>query len=340
VLDAVRAVAIVLVVIYHSRNYTWVLPAGSTAAMRWLYAAVAELVLVPVPTFVVISGVVMANRPREGEAGRSFLGQRLRRVAVPLVLVDHRPLPPSPRAAALDLVLGRRWYPLYFLVVALQLYALTALLPRRATRRWQVAVVLVGAQLLADVVIQVYFAVHPDRLAPVSSAASYFGIFWCGYFAVGLLASSRLSQLLAAGWRTRLATGAAAVTSFAWLTVIATTGGALSYYQSPLHFVFACATTLCAAWALQALPRPWLAALAWLGVASFGIYLCHGLVLPVLGATVPHHWLLGAGRSALLHWAAFSTAGLIGAIALALAMRRIGPLRPLLGESRTPGTAS
>ncbi|GAC1328195.1 MAG: hypothetical protein NVSMB17_03310 [Candidatus Dormibacteria bacterium] len=343
VLDAIRAVAIVLVVVYHARNYTWQLPAGSSAAMRWLFAVVAEVVLVPVPAFVVISGVVMASRPRVGEGRGAFVGQRLRRVGIPLlcwsalaiavsVLVDHAAPPDGAVAAALDLLLGRRWYPLYFLVVALQLYALAAFLPRRPDRRRKVAIALIAVQVVADLAIQLYFVARPDQLAPVSRAASYFGIFWCGYFVVGVLAAPRLKELLAAGVRTRLAVTTVALVSFAWLVVIATTGGALSYYQSPIHFVFASATTLCAGWALQALPRRWLAGLAWLGLASFGIYLCHGLVLPVLGAVVPHHWIQGVGTRALLHWGAFSAAGLLGATALTVGLRRIGPLRPLLGE--------
>ena len=125
--------------------------------------------------------------------------------------------------------------------------------------------------------------------------------------------------------------------SMAWVVGIARDGGALSYYQSPLHMVLAASVALLGLWTLPALPARGRRVLAGVGVVSFGVYLGHGVVLPVVA------WIAGPGRQlqpatglAWLTWLGITAATLAGTLVLQRVLRAAAPGRWLLGEPPRP----
>ena len=350
--DMVRGVAIAVVIAFHSRNYSLVLPPqpGTVTSIAW--AALTQLFLVPVPVFIILSGLVLGGRPRATESRRGFAADRLRRLLIPLaawslvavlvsVTIQGLSRPSGTWDWVSTLLFGSRWYPLYFLVAALQLSLIVAVLPRARRSRDAAALGLIGLQLAAVGALQIVVHLRPDDLAPISAQSSYLALSWTGYFALGLLAAPRLARIRAASAAVRVATCAAAVASWAWIAEIARAGGALSYYQSPLHMVFTTAMALLGLWWLPALPAAVRRGLAALGVVSFGVYLAHGLVLPGIA------WLAGPGRQlqpALgghwLDWLGVSAATLAGALLAQRLLRATALGRLVLGEParsrRTP----
>ena len=349
--DMLRGLAIAVVIAFHSRNYSLVLPPQPSTATSIAWAALTQLFLVPVPVFIILSGLVLGGRPRATESRAGFAADRLRRLLIPLsawsllailvsVTIQGRARPSGVWDWVSTVLFGGRWYPLYFLVAALQLSLIVAVLPRERRRRDLAGLGLIAVQLAAVCALQIVVHLRPDDLAPVSAQAAYLALSWTGYFALGLLAAPRLARIQAAPTAVRIATCTVAVLSWAWIAEIARSGGALSYYQSPLHMVFTTAMALLGVWWLPALPAAARRALAALGVVSFGVYLTHGLVLPGVA------WLAGPGRQlqpALgghwLDWLGVSAATLTGALLAQRLLRTTALGRLVLGDPARPRRA-
>ena len=347
--DILRGLAIAVVVAFHSRNYSLVLPAAPGTPTTLAWATLTEIFLVPVPVFVILSGLVLAGRPGAAEGRAGFARRRLRRLLVPLaawslvglvvsVTLQARTGPSGVYDWLSSIALGTRWYPLYFLVVAIQLSVLVATLPRGRGDRDRAALGLLAVQLVAVGALQVVVHLRPDQLAPVSAQAAYLAVSWTGYFGLGLLAAPRLDRLRAAPPPLRLLTGAVALGMLAWLVAIARDGGALSYYQSPLHMALATSLALLGLWTLPALPAVLRRGLAGLGAASFGVYLAHGLVLPLVAWIAGPGWQLQpATGTAWLRWLTIAAATLAGSLLLQRLLARFAAGRALLGD---PGGGS
>jgi peptidoglycan/LPS O-acetylase OafA/YrhL len=200
-LDAVRALAVLLVIAIHADHW----PFQDAGVDRAVWSSVDLLARVAVPWFVVLSGFLLAHRrPANGSSGE-FLGRRLRRSLLPWVawtpaylLVGFFVTGEIPRdwadvATWLELGAGHLW----FLLLIPQLYVVLLVWPR-SPRGTAVAGV---AALLVQVALSAYRLSAPAG-APLNGVFLPFGFelapFWIGYFGVGAALGARLGP---AGFR-------------------------------------------------------------------------------------------------------------------------------------------
>jgi surface polysaccharide O-acyltransferase-like enzyme len=340
-----RGIAIVFVVMLHATAIGWhVLPVSVSDA--WLHAVVGTLVLVCVPTFFLVMGVVLAGRPRRGEGRAPFAIRRAVRLALPLFAFSWLALAVSVGvtygSVPHDIVdwlgvvlLGNRWFPLYFVVVALQLSLLVAVLPRTSRARTRAILALIGLQVASEAVwLFITAGSSYQRLVQAQMIADYIPTFWAGYLGIGMLAAPHLDTLLHPPPRMRRLTLAAALVIAVGVAITGVKGPpGLVTFQSPLFMlhVLTLAPVIC--WTLMAMPQVIRRIMARLGLLSYGIYLTHGVVLPILGRWVNFTLLPGTPLAdTAVAWLLSSIAGLAIAAGLAAALRLTPPGRLLVGE--------
>ena len=339
-LDALRGLAIVGVVAIHVATSLFPVVPGPRLPAALLVAPT-QLFESAVPIFFMVTGVVLAGRPRAGEDRWLFLRSRLRRLALPLlawavvaVVVDAAlgTAPPAGgRGWLTALLLGDRNFALYFLVAAVQVSVVIALLPRRAAARQRVVVGLVAVQALAVLALQAFAGPTSRPAVSADRYANYIGLFWVGYAGLGILAAPRLRRLARLGPGAAACLLAVALPVWAMSALAADRGWTLHIYESPCCLVLAPIVALLAWRALTSAPAPLTGRLAALGRLSYGIYLGQVVVLPVVGRGLRHTWSAGPGERLLL-WPAVTAAALVGCALVAAVVRRLPLGNAVLGE--------
>jgi surface polysaccharide O-acyltransferase-like enzyme len=138
-MDLTRVVAMVLVVLDHAVIEVAPLAERATSDVRWWVAeALLAVSRLAVPLFIMVSGALLLD-PARTEPVSEFARRRLQRVAVPLLVwaltyltfrKDVLAEPLTGERAVDDLASGSPYYHLYYLYIALGLYALTPFLRR------------------------------------------------------------------------------------------------------------------------------------------------------------------------------------------------------------------
>jgi peptidoglycan/LPS O-acetylase OafA/YrhL len=104
-------------------------------------------------------------------------------------------------------------------------------------------------------------------------------------------------------------------------------------FQSPLFMLHVLTLVPVIVWTLMAMPQAIRRVVARLGLLSYGIYLTHGVVLPILGKWVNFTLLPGTPLAdTALAWLLSSMVGLAIAAGLAATLRLTPPGRLLVGE--------
>jgi surface polysaccharide O-acyltransferase-like enzyme len=202
-LDAVRTLAVVLVIMIHADHW----PLQDAGADQAFWGGLDIATRMAVPLFVIMSGLLLTYRAPESGTTAKFMGRRLRRSLLPWLVwapiyvvigifltgeVD-RSLP-----AVRDwLLLGGGH--LYFLILIPQLYAVFLLWPRSARGTMIAAICATAVQIGLGV-----YRLYAPGDAPLNGFFMAYGyelfVFWIGYFAIGAAIGTRLSQRGNPGW--------------------------------------------------------------------------------------------------------------------------------------------
>ncbi len=134
-LDVARILACIAVVAIHSVGLSTVLLSQGPAASWWTTTIVTSFSVWAVPVFVMISGALLLNPPKQ-ESAKAFFTKRLWRVGIPALVwiplyfvVDHFYRGDSLNPAfLLHRLIFSSYDHLYFLVLIVQLYLLTPML--------------------------------------------------------------------------------------------------------------------------------------------------------------------------------------------------------------------
>ena len=278
-IDAIRAVAILMVVTIHAAAPDVVgSPVGTPL---WWFANVLDSVSRPaVPLFLMVSGATLLAK---AEPARTFYTKRASRILLPFLVwsgvffVVHYGWASTPLGFANSIVGDRIHYHLWFFYILIPLYVLTPLLRRgiAAVPTTYLVWFAVLAALLADL-----NALAPRFSSHLGLDSSAFSVP-LGFFVLGYVIAHR-------GW------------SFAWplpllgaagLIIVGTyvlsiTGGTLDtflYGPSGLANMVLTASLFVA---LSRRTRPTSRAVTSLASASFGIYLMHPLILDPLSRSL------------------------------------------------------
>lgn len=331
-MDVARVVAMVLVVLDHAVIQAAVLARRDTTAAEWWVAepllAVSRLA---VPIFIMVSGALLLD-PARSDSLRTFAQRRLARVGIPLLfwaiayLTFRRDVLDqslSGGQALRDIASGDPHYHLYYLYIALGLYAITPFLRRLiATMEHRSIVILCGMAFLLGAVDQFLRTV----LQVGSSNGITLFVDYVGFYLAGWLLRD-VGRRQPAGRSAAAAVFALALVVLVTATLIDTGQGAHwfypSTYLSPAVIVASIALFLLLQRARPAGRRAKVARR--LSDLSLGTYLVHPMILDLIRQerTEPD------GVGGLLLWVGSLTAsGLVGGLVITMVARRI----PLLSR--------
>ena len=295
-IDLVRVVALLAVVAIHVG--AWVVW-STTPPSADPTAALVGVARFSVPTFVVLSGLVLYR----GHQGRprlplSFIRRRLSRVVVPwlcwapvfiVAALAEGKLDADVGAVLRNLVLGPGH--LYFLVLIAQLYVVMLVAPRPGRPLLLFTLAALGLQLGFEVARTTVPQVPGPAGWLWTQAAPELAPFWIGYFALGWLAGAEYERLrrLRRFWPLALAVAGLAAAGFllsSRLVPASEPRQGVNVFVWPSLVPLAVALTLALVWAAAAL-RPRLE-LVWPAVTavsrhSLGIYIAHVLLLTAYG---------------------------------------------------------
>lgn len=196
-LDAVRAVATLLVIVIHCDHW----PLQSSGADLAVWGGVDTVARVAVPLFVLLSGFLMTHQRQDDVPRDVFLRRRLGRSLLPwlvwtpiytligLYLTQEVPLNWSGVWGWWLLGGGHLW----FLVLIPQLYIAFLFWPRSMRGRKVAAVVAVAVQTALCL-----YRLYAPNTAPLQTLFLGYGaqflLFWIGYFAVGAALGAWFAQ--------------------------------------------------------------------------------------------------------------------------------------------------
>jgi surface polysaccharide O-acyltransferase-like enzyme len=196
-LDAVRTLAVVLVIMIHADHW----PLQDSGADQAFWGGFDIATRIAVPLFVVMSGLLLTYRAPEAGSGKNFMTRRLKRsllpwlvwapiyVVVGMFLTGEvgRNLP-----AVQDWLLKGGGH-LYFLILIPQLYAVFLIWPRSLR-----GAVIAAAAAMALQIGLGFYRLYAPATAPLNGFFMAWGyelfIFWIGYFAVGAAIGTKLAQ--------------------------------------------------------------------------------------------------------------------------------------------------
>ena len=257
-----------------------------------------------VPCFIVLTGVVLAHTSiHRRQDAVSFVTRRLARIGVPwlvwagvwstvwLLVVPLFNGEGLPSLADVFSALAEGPGYLYFLLLILQLSFVFVFLPvDTRARAW-----LAAGAVAFQVVLSCARLLLPDSVGPVwtylDDHAYEIGMFWIGYFAVGVFVGSNLELVRLTVARVSVTLVIAAMScallvaspGFGWWDADRLAGA--NAFLSPVYLPVACSLCLLLYWASQVVVRthPHIGAWAsfW-GAASFGVYLIHQYPLDIL----------------------------------------------------------
>lgn len=246
-MDLGRVIAMVLVVLDHAVINVRVLADQDTGDVRWWIAqfllAISRLA---VPVFIMISGALLLDPARTEPLG-TFARRRLQRVAVPLLvwsvayLTFYRDVldqPLTDEDALRRLVAGDPYYHLYYLYIALGLYALTPFLRRLiAAADRQMVVALCGLAFALGITDQfLQWVLQVGANNGLTYFVDYVGFYLAGWLLRDAARNRRLMRAAAPG----LALAIALVVLASWALIEAGQGVQWFYphsYLSPLVIV-------------------------------------------------------------------------------------------------------
>ncbi len=296
-LDLLRALALLGVLVIHAA--AWAAPSGA-APTSGAIPALSDLARCSIPVFVLASGFALRLRHRRDDAPARFLARRAQRTLVPwfvwaalflavgLFATGEPASGPGHVAQWLAFGAGH----LYFLLLVMQLYLVSLLLPGRRSTLALAA----GAALALQLVLGALHTYAPQPAGPlgwVGGRLAYLEApYYVGYFVVGALLAElwprlrRLPHLLPAA----AAATAAAVPVWLW-----TAGGVASspavhgtyafLWPGRAPLVLAGSILVLAAGTAfrERFPSAPHAAANWLGTRSLGVYVSHPLALTLVG---------------------------------------------------------
>ena len=337
-MDVARVVAMVLVVLDHAVIYVSPLYATDTGDPRWWVAepllAVSRLA---VPIFLMVSGALLLD-PARREPLRSFATRRLHRVGLPLLVwgvayLVYRDIVPvlerdlTPDKGVRALLAGEPYYHLYYLYIALGMYALTPLLRRliATVDRKYVAALCCFAFLFGVVDQFPRFDLHLGATNGFTMFIDYIGFYLAGWLLRDAASPRRATAAAAV-----LVAAMAAVVLGTWALINADEAEHWFYlasYLSPTVIVASLALfVLLQSARLDVRGRTVFRRLADL---SLGTYLVHPMVLDLIrpdlddrGPTMP------PGVDGLLIWVwGLTLAGLVAGLTISFLARLVPGLR-------------
>lgn len=343
--DALRALAAIGVIVVHTS--AWALQ--NRGADRAVWSGVTLLARFCVPSFVLLTGMVLAWRYGEQRLGGAFLLRRARRSLLPFLVWA-----PVFCVAGVfwDGEVGRSagavrdWWSfggghLYYLILVPQLYLLMLLWPSRRRSAIALAVAMLGVQVGIDT-YRLYAAIPGNALRPALLAHGFEAFpTWIGYFAVGIAAGHVLRARRGRGFSPWPFVVAVPIT--AWLLLwVGRSGmaspsfaGGTGAFLRPLMIPFSLAVCGAVVFGAPALLRrmPRLErATSLVSRHSLGIYIVHPLLLTAIaplmeGGLQTHVPISGAVEIGLV--AAVAVAALLVTMAIART-----PLAVTIGEHR------
>ncbi len=300
-LDAVRIAAILGVIVLHAcapltwnfdQRATWWVGNVFNSAARWC-----------VPVFIMVSGALLLDPSRPGGTA-TFYRKRLARIGLPLLAwtlvyfawVELRSdSPPSLAGDVMGVVQGRPYYHLWFLYMLVGLYLVTPVLRRftaAATRReLQLVVAVLLALGVADAFFR--FVLHVGQPNALTLFVPYVG-YYLGGFLIRRYERPRRQDI---PWLLALFVAALAATALAnflfYQVREPSAGDYMADYLSP--------TTAIASFALFGLFAAIIGdgwslrhgrvarVITFGGVASFGVYLIHPMILEAVPSLLGWH---------------------------------------------------
>lgn len=279
-----------------------------------------------VPVFFMVSGALLLNRSRREGAAR-FYRRRLLRIGVPLLVwslvyvpvLVYLGIQVTPQSWVISIARGSPYGHLYFLFALLGCYLVKPLLER-----------LSGPELGVFAACAIGWAVGQRALQvvlPHSAAnALELWLYYVGFFAAGGWLARRPAGA-AARW---LVVGGAAVAVTAagtWWLVVHAPSSQWNFLYSYLSVATVVASVAVFEF-IRATGRPgprWLRKLA---ATTFGIYLCHPLILVAVQRLLP---LTGGPLKPSAMFVVEMSAVLLGSLGLTLVLMRIPYVRSIVG---------
>jgi surface polysaccharide O-acyltransferase-like enzyme len=294
----------------------WWLATVINSASRW-----------SVPLFFMVSGALLLNRPRQNGSG-DFYRRRFMRIGVPLLawsiiyvpVLLYQGIPVTVGSWLTSVANGAPYGHLFFLFALLGCYLLIPLFDRLTTL--ELGAVAAGAVgwAVAQRALQLVVPHSPAN-------ALELWLYFVGFFVAGGWLARRPVSGATARW---LVVGAAAVAVTAigtWWLVVHAPSSQWTYFYSYLSVA-----TVVASFAVFEFvratewPRPvWLRRLA---ATTFGIYLCHPLILVAVQRFVP---LTGGPLRSTPAYVIEMALVLIGSLVLTITLMRVRYVRSIVG---------